>query len=136
MPTLTLAEIATLLQCPSPSDPQRPVTGIRSLADAQERDLSFLGSDKYLSDFEKTRAAAVIVHKRVKLPPEHHQRVLLVDDAELAIAKLLEHFTPPVPRPTVGAAHTAFVAPSASVGEGARIGHNVFIGDDCRIGKN
>ena len=136
MPTLTLSDIARLLDCPSPDDSLRPVTGIASLSEATHHDISFLGADRYLPEFENTRAAAVIVHKRVKLPPDHRQHVLSVDDADLAVAKLLEHFAPPVPRPPIGAAHTAFVASSASVGENARIGHNVFIGDDCRIGRN
>src|SRR5688572_9576409 len=136
MATCTLYELATILNCASPSDSQRTVTGIRSLSDAQEHDLSFLGSDKYLDDVARTEAAAVIVHKRVKLPPDHGKRILVVDDADLAVARLLELFAPPVPRPPVGVAHTAFVAPSASLGENGRVGHNVFIGDDCRIGKN
>jgi UDP-3-O-[3-hydroxymyristoyl] glucosamine N-acyltransferase len=41
-----------------------------------------------------------------------------------------------VPRPPVGRHPTAIVAPSTSVADGARVGANVVIGDDCRIGKN
>ena len=136
MPKLTLSEIASILKCPSPSDSQTTVTGISTLSDATESDLSFLGSEKYLSDFVKTRAAAVLVQKRVKLPPDHRKRVFTVDDPDLAVAQLLEHFAPPIPRPPAGRAHSAFVAPSASVPADARVGHNVYIGDDVRIGKN
>src|SRR5688500_8331424 len=136
MPALTLAEIADLLQCPSPSDASRSVTGVAMLADAQADQLSFLGSDKYLPQFAKTQAAAVIVQKRVKLPPNHGRRVFAVDDADLAVATLLKEFAPPVPRPPLGRHHTAFVAASASLGDGSRIGINVVIGDDCRIGRN
>jgi UDP-3-O-[3-hydroxymyristoyl] glucosamine N-acyltransferase len=109
---------------------------IGTLREAREDELSFLGSEKYLDDFAQTRAAAVIVHKRVKLPTDHGKPVLLVDDADLAVAQLLERFAPPVPRPPVGTHHLAVVSPSASIGENARIGPGVFIGDDCRIGKN
>ena len=136
MTSLTLADIAELLQCPSPRNPLRRVTGVAMLADATPEQLSVLGSEKYLPQFAKTRAAAVIVQKRVKLPPDHGRSVFLVDDADLAVAKLLERFAPPVPQPPVGKHHSAFVAPSSSLGEGSRVGPNVVIGDDCRIGKN
>ncbi|MEA2710413.1 MAG: UDP-3-O-[3-hydroxymyristoyl] glucosamine N-acyltransferase [Phycisphaerales bacterium] len=106
------------------------------LGEAGGDQLSFLGSDKYLAQFSKTRAAAVIVQKRVKLPPDHGRMIFLVDDADLAVAKLLEKFAPPIARPPVGKHPTALVAPSASLGDGARIGPNVVIGDDCRIGRN
>ena len=135
---LTVSDIAEILRCPSPrgGDTSRAVTGIATLRDATESELSFLGSEKYLPDFEKTRAVATIVQKRVKLPPDHGKTVLLVDDADLAVAQLLEKFAPPVPRPPVGRHPLATVAPSASIGENARIGPNVFVGDDCRIGRN
>ena len=136
MPVLTLAEIAELLQCPSPSDRDRSVTGVAMLPDAKPDEISFIGSEKYLPQLAKTQAGAVIVQKRVKLPPDHGRIVFLVEDADLAVGKLLERFAPPVPRPPVGKHHTAVVSPSASIGDGTRIGPNVIIGDDCRIGNN
>lgn len=136
MPSLTLSDIADLLNTPAPRDSSRAVTGVSTLSDASAAEISFLASDKYLDAFLKTRAAAVLVQKSVKLPANHGKPVLLVDDADLAVAQVLERFAPPIPRPTVGRDHTSFVAPSSSVGENARIGPHVFIGDDCRIGKN
>jgi UDP-3-O-[3-hydroxymyristoyl] glucosamine N-acyltransferase len=82
----------------------------------------------------------VIVGRKIKLPSDASGNgspaVLLVEDAELSLAKVLAMFAPPVPRPPVGKHHTAFVAPSASIGEGAHIGPNVFVGDDARVGRN
>jgi len=140
MPSLTLAEIATLLHVPAPAGlGDRRLSGMAGLTEAGPNDLSFLGSEAYLKQFAATKAGAVIVQKRVKFPRDGVRSdtpVFVVDDADLAVAKILEHFAPPVPRPPVGRHPSAFVAPSASVGDGARIGFNVFVGDDCRIGKN
>lgn len=136
MPTLTLADVARLLNAPPPLDPGRTVTGLAVLADANATELSFLGAERYLQDFARTRAAAVIVQKRVKIPPDHGKTVFLVDDADLAVAMLLERFAPPIPRPAVGVHPTALVAPSASLGEGSRIGINVVVGDNSVLGKN
>src|SRR6185295_19777394 len=102
MPAITLSDIAQMLNCPSPAASTRPVTGVATLTDATESELSFLGSEKYLSEFNQTRAAAVIVQKRVKLPPNHGKSVLVVDDADLAVATILQRFAPPITRPTVG----------------------------------
>jgi UDP-3-O-[3-hydroxymyristoyl] glucosamine N-acyltransferase len=49
---------------------------------------------------------------------------------------VLALFAPPIPRPPVGRHPSAIVAPSASIGEGTRIGPYVFVGDDARIGRN
>ena len=144
MSSLNLSDIARILQCPSPSasdrsdlgELSRVVTGITTLREATEQELSFLGSEKYLADFENTRAAATIVQKRVKLPPNHGKLVLMVDDADLAVARLLEHFAPPIARPPVGRHPQAVISPSASIGENARIGPGVVVGDDARIGNN
>jgi UDP-3-O-[3-hydroxymyristoyl] glucosamine N-acyltransferase len=136
MPTLTLSEIADILNTPAPAGASRPVTGVAMLPQAGETEISFLGSERYLPELTATRAAAVIVQKRIKLPPNHGKAVFLVDDADLAVAALLERFAPPVPRPPVGVHPTAFVAPSATIAEGSRIGINVVVGDNCVIGRN
>lgn len=141
MSPLTLAEIAALLHVPAPAGyADRAVTGMATLTEAGPNDLSFLGSDAYLKQFAATKAGAVIVQKRVKLPRDAAAGaigtpVFVVDDADLAVAKILERFAPPVPRPPVGRHPSAIIAPSASVGESSRIGPNVFVGDDCRVGN-
>src|SRR2546421_2191849 len=102
MKSVTLGEIAQLLNVPLASNAGRAVTGMATLDEASPSDLSFLGSDAYLNDFERTNAAAVIVNRRVKLPADHRRNVLVVDDADLAVAKVLELFAPAVPPPAGG----------------------------------
>jgi UDP-3-O-[3-hydroxymyristoyl] glucosamine N-acyltransferase len=136
MPTLELSEIASLLNLPLAAAEDRSISGVAMLDEAGSDEISFLGSERYLPQFARTRAGAVIVQKRVKLPPGHGHIVFLVDDADLAIAMLLERFAPPVPRPPTGRHHTAIVAPSSNIGDGTRIGPGVIIGDDTRIGAN
>ncbi|HMB96060.1 MAG TPA: UDP-3-O-(3-hydroxymyristoyl)glucosamine N-acyltransferase, partial [Tepidisphaeraceae bacterium] len=150
----TLSEIASLLNVPLRGDGQRKITGIASLEDAGPGDISFLSADSYLNQFEITKAAAVIVHKRVKLPPNARPDVLIVEDADLASAKVLAIFAPPIPRPPIGIDKDARVAADAVIGDNAAIdahvvvGHRtrigprtvvhagVFIGDDCLIGED
>jgi UDP-3-O-[3-hydroxymyristoyl] glucosamine N-acyltransferase len=132
----TLSDIADLLNVPVGASARQEITGVNSLADASPSEISFVSSEAHAHAFKDTRAGAVIVQKKLKLPENPNTISLLVDDAELAVAKVLELFAPPVPRPPVGVHHTAFVAPSASVADGARIGPGAFVGDNCIVGKN
>lgn len=135
MPTLT--EIANLLDVPLADDVgSRVITGVAGLEEASTGDLSFLSSEQYLRQFAATSASAVIVHRKVKLREPAPMPTLIVDDADLAMAKVLGLFAPPVPRPAPGVHSSATIAPSTTLGSGVRIGANVFIGENCRIGNN
>jgi len=135
MPSITLNDLATLLHLPQPSA-NPTLTGVATLSEATANDLSFLGSDKYLKDFEKTRAGAVLVDKRVKLPPTIATPTLIVPDADLAVAQILSHFAPPVPAPPKGIDRSARISPTAQIDPTCSIGPNVFIGDRTRLGPN
>jgi UDP-3-O-[3-hydroxymyristoyl] glucosamine N-acyltransferase len=131
----SLAEIARLLDVGMPAGAADiSIAGISTLAEAGETDLSFLGNDRYLPEFAASRAAAVIVQRRVKLPAENSKPVLIVDDADLASAKVAQFFAPPVPRPAVGIDPSAHVAPTAALGEGVALGPNVVVGSGAKIG--
>ena len=74
---MKLVDIAALIGTAPPdvtatvADPGAvTVTGLATLDEAGPTDLSFLGADAYLPQFASTKAAAVIVQKRVKLPPD------------------------------------------------------------------
>ena len=135
MKTLTLSQIAAFLNVAPPAGPDKTITGIAMLEDAGSTELSFLGSDRYVNAFRATKAAAVMVHKRVKIPADTAIPVLLVDDADLAVGKVLEALAPPVPRPPVGIDPTARVHPAAKLGDNVAIGAYVVIGAGSILGK-
>jgi UDP-3-O-[3-hydroxymyristoyl] glucosamine N-acyltransferase len=137
VPNLTLSQIASLLGCPAPAQPGQTISGMATLLDATESDLSFLGSDAYLKEFEKTKAAAVIVKKSVHLPAETRDKpaLLIVENADLAQAKVLELLAPPTPRPKPGIDPSARVSPSAVLSDDVAIAANVVIGDRTTIGR-
>jgi UDP-3-O-[3-hydroxymyristoyl] glucosamine N-acyltransferase len=134
----SLAEIASILGVVPPTDPrdaQRAITGVGSLADASATEISFINSDAFLKAFATTRAGGVVASKRVRLPAIIPAPVLVVENADLAIARILELFAPPTPRQPAGIDCGARVAHSAVVGEGASVGFNVYIGERARIGR-
>ena len=62
--------------------------------------------------------------------------MLTVDDADLAVAKVLERFAPPVPRPPAGVDPAARVAASARLGDGAAVGAFAHVGERVVLGRN
>ena len=132
----TLAEIASLVGVPldDASRARLPIRGVATLADACEDDISFVDSDAYVKDLGATRAAAVLVRRRVKLPPDLRPVALVVDDADLALSKLLELFAPPAQQLPPGVDPTARVGPGATLGAGAAVAPFAVIGARSRVG--
>lgn len=130
----SVAEIAAILNVPVRGDGNRRISGIAGLLDAGPDQISVLASHNYLDQFSRTRAGAVIVHKRVKLPAGVKQPVLIVEDVDLAVAKVLEMFAPPVPHPPRGIDPATRVAPDAVLEDEIAVGFNVSIGRRSQIG--
>jgi UDP-3-O-[3-hydroxymyristoyl] glucosamine N-acyltransferase len=104
------------------------------LPEAGATELSYLGTDRLLQQFKTTGAAAVLVQRRVKLPADCPTPVLLVDDADLAVGRVLELFAPPVPRPPAGVDSASRVASTATLAQGVAIAPFVFVGERASIG--
>ncbi|HEX8913581.1 MAG TPA: UDP-3-O-(3-hydroxymyristoyl)glucosamine N-acyltransferase [Humisphaera sp.] len=137
--TLTLHDVAALLAVPLPPGARAdaPVRAVAGLADAREDQLSFLSSEQYVKQLRETRAGAVLVHKKVRVPDGAAPAgtvLLVVDDAELATAKVLAALAPPIPRPAVGVDPAARVAATAQLGADSRVGPFVVVGERTVLG--
>ena len=130
------------------------LTGVNSLSDAGAGDLSFFGNERYLPQFRKTRASAVLIPRR--LPAEDVSCALIeVENPSFAFAEVMKRFAIPA-KPFTPGIHPAavvdesavfdrnavsigaqsVVAAGACIGEGTEIGAGCFIGEGVRIGKN
>ena len=132
----TLQQLADLLGVPCPSEPSRQLTTVSSLTEATPSDLSVLASDKYVRDYKRTHAGAVLASKKVKFAVRPDVPALIVEDAELALVRVLGVMAPPVPHPPGGVHPSAVIDASAKVGDGAAIGPNVVIAANVTIGRN
>lgn len=156
---MTLREVAERVGgWVAPENYDKQILGLASLSDANEGDIAFFGSPKYLKALQKCRATAVLV------PHGFGEEVtavrVWVDSPSEAFARLQEAFAPPSIQFPAGIHPTAVVDPNAEIGEdvsiqpyavveaGARIGartvvgahsyigHFAEIGEDCRIFAN
>lgn len=130
------------------------LTGMAALDMAGPHDVSFLGNEKYFSQFLETKAAAVIVPRGVtEGPPD--AALIAVDNPTLAFSVVVRHFAEAARKFAPGVHPRAFVDPGAtldptkvcvhpgavvmagaSVGDGTELGPNCVIGADVVVGKD
>ncbi|MGE5478612.1 MAG: UDP-3-O-(3-hydroxymyristoyl)glucosamine N-acyltransferase [Bacteroidales bacterium] len=127
-----LAEISGAELAPG-ADPAMQLSDVAALDQAGASDISFLDNRKYLASFQGSQAGAAIVHPDLADRAPTGMALLLSKDPYRAYAKVAQAF---YPRPKVEpwVAPTAFVDPSAKVGEGCRLDYGAVVGAGAEIG--
>ena len=150
-PAFTLDALAKLVSARCVGDPQTRITGLGSLADAVEDQISHLSSAAYRRFLPISKAGAVILN-------EHDLsgwsgNALVVDQPYVAFARISQLFATPseLPEGVDGSARvapTATIHPTAAIGPGACVGEgvdisahvqvfaNAVIGDGCKVGES
>jgi len=109
------------------------VTGVEALGRAGREDLTFIGSAAYAKRWADSDAAAAIVSAEVELT-DGRRPLIRVDNADLAMARALELFAPPVPQPESGVHDSAVVHPDARLGRGVAIGPHCVVHAGASLG--
>ena len=104
------------------------LTGVEQLQHATAGQLTFVASEKFSSKWPASAASAALVSEGIELEPGAGRALIMVDNADLAMAQVLALFAPPVPAPPPG------IDPSARIDESARIGDGASIGPFCCVG--
>jgi UDP-3-O-[3-hydroxymyristoyl] glucosamine N-acyltransferase len=115
------------------------IDGVAAMDEAGPRDITFIANAAHARKWSDCRAVAAVITRgldgHLAEPVADETRALIeVDDAELALAKVLELFQPLRVLPDAGIHPTAFVHDSAAIGRDVRIGPHVSIGRDATIG--
>lgn len=112
------------------------ITNLAGLEQATEHSLTFIRSAKFANMWPHSRAAAALITRDVSAPQHDASRraLIVVDNADLAMVKVLEKFAPPSHAPVPGVHPRAIVDPSARLGRGVSIGPNTVIGPETEIG--
>ncbi len=126
-----LGELAERLGVALRGDPDRRVERAASLAQADERAVSFLANPKYRRQLAETRAGAVVLC--AEEAPRCPTAALLAQDPQLTFARLLGLLYPEAPV-LAGRHPSAVIADSARIDPSAWIGPAVVIEGDCEIG--
>jgi UDP-3-O-[3-hydroxymyristoyl] glucosamine N-acyltransferase len=128
---LTLEQIAERIGGTVIGNPAARVTGLGSLDDAVEGQITFLANPKYAAKVATTRATAVI------LPPGGDgfgKNVIETTDPYLAFAKVLTLFYVHAPKPR-GVMAGALVSPDATLGSDISVYPGAYIAAGAKIGN-
>ncbi len=130
--TMNVKEFAKILNGQVIGDPQRNITGVSGIREAEEGDITFLSSPQYIRHLAGTKASCLIVKDPI---PDLAIPQIQVQNPAFAFAKALEHFYPRVAPPR-GISNSAAVADSASIGNDAAIYPFAYIADGVVIGDD
>ena len=108
------------------------IKGVSTVQEGKAGTITFVAHPKYFKYAESTQASAVIASNPAMLGGPDG---IIVDNPQLAMAKVLDYFSPAYPTHK-GIHETALVAADAVVGEGVSIGPNTVIDSGVTIGEN
>jgi len=135
MKSFTIHEINEIIGGTLVGNTDQKITGLGELKESTNEQLTFIGSSKYVRLWPESNAAAAIVNDSLKIEPDDSRALIKVKNADLAMAKLLEVFSPDGPSFEVDIHSTAVVHESVKIGEGCKIGANCYVGKDVVLGN-
>ena len=99
----TLQELASLIEGEVLGDTNLIITGISSLDEAREGEITFIAQSKYLNKAKKTKASAIIVSNKIE---GVDKPFIITDNPYLAYAKTVALFHQ---HPHPGVSHLAYL---------------------------
>lgn len=134
MKTYSVKEINQLLKGTLVGDTNHQISGPEQLEKAGTNHISFIGSKKYVRLWETSNASAAIVNEELDFEPGENRALIKVKNADLAMARLLEVFSPAMPVFEDDIHTTAVVHESAILGKNCKIGANCYVGKNVMLG--
>ena len=93
MKTYTLEELASFISGDIHFSKKITITGLNDLKNANQNEITFIGSRKFIKFWDNSKAAAVIVSDSIKIK-SNDRPLIYVKDADIAMAILLDVFSP------------------------------------------
>ena len=142
---MKLSDILDSLDITTTKDSSCDITGLNTLKDATNTQISFLENKKYLKELSNTKAKAVFVTKEYEAQVPQDTIALVVDEPYVALAKCSKFFAKQTvqttgKKPQIG--NNCQIMPNVYVGFDTTIKDNTtimagsFIGDNVTIGSN
>ncbi len=132
--SLTARGVAELVAGVLEGDPDARIDSIAALDSAGPNELSFARDEKYLAKLAKCKAGVVLIPKD-SISDSAQMTLIRVDDVQVALSTLLEHFAPQEDLPAIGVHDSAVVSPDAELADDVRIGPGVVIAAGAKIGR-
>lgn len=135
MKEFTISEISQAVDGELIGHPDLLIKGVENIAEAGAGQLTFVGGKKYIKLWDQSQAAAALVNNDLEIEPGPGRALVLVPDADLALAQVLHLFQPEPPRCEPGIHATAVVDPTAEIAADVTIGAGCYVGPRVVIGE-
>jgi len=135
MITYSIEAIAKIVNGTLVGHTQHLITGPEQLEEASETQITFIGDKKYIKAWQNSKACAAIVNAQIEVPAVENKALILVKNADLAMAEILALYQPPTPVFDIAIHATANIHPTATVAEGVQIGAGCYIGANVVLGN-
>jgi UDP-3-O-[3-hydroxymyristoyl] glucosamine N-acyltransferase len=111
------------------------ITGLNYADQAQESELTLINKIEHITLLTTSKASAALITKDLEAQAKkiNDKPILIVENADLAMAKVLELFSQPNPEQN-GIHPSAVIEPSANIGSNVSIGAGTYIGRNVTIG--
>jgi UDP-3-O-[3-hydroxymyristoyl] glucosamine N-acyltransferase len=123
----SIGELADFLSAKIDGDPNHQVSGINEIHMVEAGDLTFVDHPKYYDKALNSKATTILINKEVECP--EGKGLIISTDPFGDYVKLVRKFRSFQPS-------SAFISPSAEIGEGTMIQPGAFVGNHAKIGKN
>ncbi len=134
MKSFTIAEINSVLKGEILGETSAVINAPEQLENAQEGDITVIGNRKYAKLWENSNASAAVIDEKIALEPGANRVLIKVQNADLAMAQILELFDPGLPAFEQEIHPSAVVHETATLGKGCKIGANSYIGKNVVLG--
>jgi len=134
MKSFSIKEINGILNGRLVGDTSRQIIGPEQLEKAGKNHITFIGSQKYARLWETSEACAAVIDEKLEIEPGDDRAIIMVKNADLAMAKILELFDPGPPRFEVDIHPTAVIHNSVKIGNGCKIGAGCYLGKNVVLG--
>jgi UDP-3-O-[3-hydroxymyristoyl] glucosamine N-acyltransferase len=136
MKSYSLQEINTILKGIIIGNTSQRITAPEQLENANETEISFIGSKKYEKFWTTSKACVAVVNEDISIEPGENRAFIKVKNADLAMSEVLSLFAPPSPLFHSDIHPTAVVDSTAHLGNGVKIGAGCYIGPKVQLGDN
>lgn len=135
MTQFTTAQISDAVNGTLQGNPELLIDSLDQLAQATPSTLSFVRDQANATDWNLSSAGAILATQGIELSLPENKAIIYVQNADLAMAKVLELFAPPEIKPQPGIHPTAIIDPTAIIAKNAIIGPYCIIGKNVKIGE-
>ncbi|MFK7963733.1 MAG: UDP-3-O-(3-hydroxymyristoyl)glucosamine N-acyltransferase [Burkholderiaceae bacterium] len=132
---VSLEQVCAALDVPAPSS-DIAIHAMASLAQAGERDLSFLSDSRYKAAARQTSAAAALIRADDADALPSSCVPVIVPDPYLAFAKAAQFFEEALSKQDASASDLPTISPSAVISPNAELGDDVSVGPGAVIGDH